>query len=479
MPVCPKCGTQVPESSKFCLECGYSMLAPSPIPVTTTYADKPARSGRGKTILLISLAVLLLAGAALGVLFLTGVLGGNKDYDRAMDLYKTGSYEEAAVLFEQLGDYKDSADMARSSRYQQAKLAYQREEYQAARDLFLQLGDYSDSADWVTRCTQGMDYERAMEFFNQGKYGEAAALFTKLGDYRDSASRAEVCRTQQSSVVGVYKLTGVWMDGTDYSSYLPSLGYDNATITFRDDGTGVLNLDGSNALFRWNESYIDDGSTTYPYTRSADTVSFEADNLEMTFTRISDGAAPQPSPDSYGDGEVFRLTGVVMDGEDYSDYLSTLGYGNAVIVFYGDGTGKLDLDGDAVSFRWDANYIDDGSERYAYTRSGSTVSFEAGGVLMTFTRSSDGSSSPSGVYKLTGVWMDGTDYSEYLSVLGYDKATIRFQDDGTGELNLDGSPVRFRWDGSVLDDGSDKIPYTCSGNTVSFEASGVFLVFTK
>ncbi len=86
---------------------------------------------------------------------------------------------------------------------------------------------------------------------------------------------------------------------------------------------------------------------------------------------------------------------------------------------------------------------------------------------------------PDGVYKLTGVKMDGQDYSEYLSVLGYDKATITFSSNGTGVLDLAGDTVSFKWDESVIDDGTDKIPYTFTANSVSFEAGGVEMTFTK
>ena len=260
MAVCPKCGTQVPNTSKFCTECGYPMNVPDPTPAPApapapSYsapvytptpapeAPKPARSGRGKAILLISLAVLLLAGATVGVLFLTGVLGGNKDYDRAMDLYKSGNYAEAADLFEQVGDYKDSAEMANTCRYQQAMAAFNQENYTEAMRLFQGLGSYKDSADWVEKCE------------------------TKLGPN------------------GTYKLTGIKIDGEDYSSFIPMLGYDSYTITFNSDGTGALVGDGSNISFKWNDTVIDDGVDKIPYTFTDKTVSFETSGVEMTFTK--------------------------------------------------------------------------------------------------------------------------------------------------------------------------------------------------
>ena len=84
---------------------------------------------------------------------------------------------------------------------------------------------------------------------------------------------------------GTYKLTGIKIDGEDYSSFIPMLGYDSYTITFNSDGTGALVGDGSNIPFKWNETVIDDGQDKIPYTFTDKTVSFETSGVEMTFTR--------------------------------------------------------------------------------------------------------------------------------------------------------------------------------------------------
>ena len=259
MAVCPKCGTQVPNTSKFCTECGFPMNVPDPTPAPApapapSYsapvytptpapeAPKPARSGRGKAILLISLAVLLLAGATVGVLFLTGVLGGNKDYDRAMDLYKSGNYAEAAELFEQVGDYKDSAEMANTCRYQQAVAAFNQENYTEAMRLFQGLGSYKDSADWVVKCE------------------------TKL------------------IPVGTWKLTGLFEGEEDYSAYLAMLGMD-LTLVLNEDGTGTMEMMGEKLDITWADGKIMIEGESLSFSVDGDTLTISEEGERMVFTR--------------------------------------------------------------------------------------------------------------------------------------------------------------------------------------------------
>ena len=363
MAVCPKCGTQVPNTSKFCTECGYPMNVPDPTPAPApapapSYsapvytptpapeAPKPARSGRGKAILLISLAVLLLAGATVGVLFLTGVLGGNKDYDRAMDLYKSGNYAEAADLFEQVGDYKDSAEMANTCRYQQAVAAFNQENYTEAMRLFQGLGSYKDSADWVEKCEQRIDYDRAVTLYNQGDYEAAAEIFEGLGDYKDSADRAEQCRKKLFNPVGTYHLVGIKIDGEDYSDYISMLGYESYEIVFNEDGTGRLSGDGSNVKFKWDGNIMDDGSDRIPFTCENDMITFESSGVEMTFAR---GAAPASSGSP---------TTASAPSGTYVGYYN--GKVFSTVTFYADGSFTEKMEGQSET--WHGTWVIEGNQ---------------------------------------------------------------------------------------------------------------------
>jgi len=89
-------------------------------------------------------------------------------------------------------------------RYQEAEALMREERYGEAADLFEELGDYEDSARKAESCRKAEDYYRAQELMDQGSYGDAAALFEALGDYRDSQEKAETCRMEVNYLHGHY-----------------------------------------------------------------------------------------------------------------------------------------------------------------------------------------------------------------------------------------------------------------------------------
>lgn len=90
---------------------------------------------------------IMITACTLVLALLSGCKSG--DYDRAMDLYKNGNYEEAAEAFQGLGDYEDSAQMAVACTYEAAKARYDAEDYAGAITLFQSVGTYEDSADRI------------------------------------------------------------------------------------------------------------------------------------------------------------------------------------------------------------------------------------------------------------------------------------------------------------------------------------------
>ena len=196
----------------------------------------------------------------LGFVFilLTGCTANHSEsYRRALDIFASGEYEEAAQAFEKLGDYQQSAQYAAYSRglvlweqgdylnaepyFEQCQtllMGGQRYAYchacaleaagdaAGAAEAFGKLGDFEDAAlhqyynegvdaenrkdyekalydysaagnvaDASDRLLnlQGQIYNRAIELREERSYEEAIYLFTILGDYLSSARQAVEC----------------------------------------------------------------------------------------------------------------------------------------------------------------------------------------------------------------------------------------------------------------------------------------------
>ncbi|MBQ7867832.1 MAG: hypothetical protein IJ354_06755 [Clostridia bacterium] len=179
-------------------------------------------------------------------------------YSKAVDLFASGNYADAAKAFERLDDYANSPTYAAYSRglvlYEQGQYAaaepyfektqtfmYGADRYRYCRAhglmdagqfadasiQFSSLGDFEDATLWRSYCSardaedrkdyesalygyeeaglladaedrlynlRGQIYNRAIELKAQGNYGDAGVLFTMLGDYLSSAEQAVECK---------------------------------------------------------------------------------------------------------------------------------------------------------------------------------------------------------------------------------------------------------------------------------------------
>lgn len=90
-----------------------------------------------------------------------------------------------------------------------------------------------------------------------------------------------------------------------------------------------------------------------------------------------------------------------------------------------------------------------------------------------------------GTYTLTGIEEDGQDQSESLSLIktfGL-TATLEIKDKESGNLNLFGEEVDFKYDNKYIivngEDGEEKTEYTYKDNQLTFEQKDSKLIFTK
>lgn len=128
----------------------------------------------------------------------------SRKYEEAKKMLAEGQYEQAMILFDELGDFDDSALMLTESRdrntwvyYDEACLLQEAGKWEEAAQIFDSLGDFSDSAAKAEACRVAVKdnaYNAALALMNAGNYDNAIETFTALSGYLDSDEKAEECR---------------------------------------------------------------------------------------------------------------------------------------------------------------------------------------------------------------------------------------------------------------------------------------------
>lgn len=157
---------------------------PQPAPEETP-AAKPRKRGKTTAIVLSSL-ILVVAAAFVGYLFLKPYLR----YRTGLDQLKAGNYEEAKAIFEELGDYRDSAKRVQDSIVQNARAAMTQGDYQKAMDL---LKDMPDQQKYVADCL----YSLGVLAYNDGDLDTAWSYVRQLEerfpDYENLPQLKQYC----------------------------------------------------------------------------------------------------------------------------------------------------------------------------------------------------------------------------------------------------------------------------------------------
>ncbi|MBQ8237225.1 MAG: hypothetical protein IJZ39_03645 [Oscillospiraceae bacterium] len=204
-------------------------------------------------------ALTVALAAAVGVMTLGISLRGREDrYSAAKDLVDEKYYEEALLVFDDLGDYRDSRDQAQQLRdkqaaYDNATDLLEQQRYEEALGIYRSLGDYADSAQ---QAAYYVNYRKALDLMTEidtGKtrlltrilaeqvkltdersyptivgYETAAALLESLGDYRTAAALADRCYYS----AGLVKLG--WEDWDGALAYLDRMSEETAAEFFEE-----------------------------------------------------------------------------------------------------------------------------------------------------------------------------------------------------------------------------------------------------
>lgn len=183
----------------------------------------------------------------------------SSQYKKATSLYEAGDFEAAASLFEELGDYENSAEMALACKYTYAAQLLENGDYDAAKEIFEKLDNYAESKNFCKQC----DYQKAEDAFVSGDYEAAISLYELNPTYLDSEikitnAKRELMYEKYGDVIE--KMTeGVWFYNGGSDAVVNRLTFTNelASITQKvSDGNGTYTGDSNEIPFVVDEENI-------------------------------------------------------------------------------------------------------------------------------------------------------------------------------------------------------------------------------
>lgn len=184
------------------------------------------------------------------------------DYKEADQLIKDCKHEEAWEIFDNLGAFLDSENRAKEARYIYAVELYNNGKYDEASLIFINLGDYKESKTYVAGTIltsfgemQLAVYKKAVDYYENGYYDYALIELRKLdSDYKDVSDlilRAEASKLQRLADLshtisaGIQYTVGVKSDGSVISTGYNVNGQSNIG-SWKDivsiDGFGVITI---------------------------------------------------------------------------------------------------------------------------------------------------------------------------------------------------------------------------------------------
>ncbi len=128
-------------------------------------------------------------------------------YHKAIELYDSGEFLQAAEIFDKLQDYKESAIYSERSKnkysYNAAINLFENQEFEQALPLFESIVDFKDSEDYLEKCETELKYIEGMQLFNKKEYENAETLFAEIGDFKDSVELVEKCKSEQNYIEAI------------------------------------------------------------------------------------------------------------------------------------------------------------------------------------------------------------------------------------------------------------------------------------
>lgn len=265
------------------------------------------------------------------------------------------------------------------------------------------------------------------------------------------ALRGELAKpAEPEGPVGCYILQSMTMDGETIDvETLEMIGM-VAYLEFYEDGTGVADLMGDTDDFTWADGEVYSEDEVLTYTLDGDTLTLTDGEDVMVFvagekpeTPIVIPTEPIVYPDELPEGRYYLTKasngGTTVSGDD----LVAAGLSDTYIEFRADGTGEVVIMGDVEEFTWEGTVVTDSiGDMLTYTYDGTEVSIEAGGTMMTFSKSAPAATNDPEAYwdgGWYGWWLmeNGTGYYADWEGSWWDLcAEIDIDEDGYGTITL-------------------------------------------
>ena len=152
--------------------------------------QKKARAKTIKRAIAITIAIII---AAIGLNFYNNIIAPDINYQKAQKAYQDGEYDNAIVLLEKLGEYKEAPELLKRTKYDLANRYFEEEKYKKAEEGFEELGYYEDSRSRKIEAERAIAYEEAVEKFNEGNYFGLIDIFTQDMSFKDSSYYLGCC----------------------------------------------------------------------------------------------------------------------------------------------------------------------------------------------------------------------------------------------------------------------------------------------
>ncbi len=193
---CPECGKAISDTAPQCIHCGYLLKPEAASAAPAAPATKKLWEKFGKKLLIVGGAVVLVVLALVFVLLYNNVVVPGNAYEAAEKALENQEFEDAAEMFGELGDYKDSKERVLQCYYEQGKFLMDKGDYSEAVEAFESAGNYQDAAVRVTSDYKDSKervlqcyYEQGKFLMDKGDYSEAVEAFESAGNYQDAAVR--------------------------------------------------------------------------------------------------------------------------------------------------------------------------------------------------------------------------------------------------------------------------------------------------